>query len=91
MTRIPQDCWEKVDMLVELDEAIKNITHYIDQYPPKHDIAHWTKVRKRLKSRKRYLEEFIHKGELDIEHWYDEEALRREMIEYLTIQGVLKK
>ena len=78
-------------MLIELDEAIKNITNYINQHPPKYDVKHWVRVRKRLKSRKRYLEEFIYKGELNIEHWYGEESLRKEMLEYLTLQGVLKK
>ena len=78
-------------MLIELTEAIKHISNYINQQPPKYDIAYWVKVKKRLKSRKRYLEECIYNGELNIEHWYGEESLRKEMLEYLTLQGVLKK
>ena len=91
MTQRLKELWSKIDMLIELDMAIKEVSHYINQHPPKYDVAHWLKVRKRLKSRKRYLEEFIYKGELNIAHWYDEEELRKEMIDYLTIQGVLKK
>ena len=77
-------------MLIELNTAIKNVDNYIKQTPPKHDVAHWVNVRRRLKSRKRYLEEFIYRGELNLEHWYCDECLRAEMIEFLTLQGVFK-
>ena len=91
MIRTPQECWEKVDKLIELDEAIKQVTYYIDQYPVKYDIDHWIKVRKRLKNRKRYLEKFVYEGNLNLETWYNEERVRNSMIEYLNKQGVRRK
>jgi len=91
MARTPKDCWETADMIIELHEAIKHISHYIGQTPPKYDKEYWVKVKKRLQRRRKKLEKLILIGELDVEHWYGDEAIRKKMVDYLTIQGVFKK
>lgn len=90
MVRKPQECWEKAEMLLELKMAIREINYYIESTPPKYDIAHWIDVRKRLRDRCAALEEFIFNGELDTETWYSDENIRKEMIDYLTIQGAFR-
>tara|TARA_E500000305_G_scaffold111460_1_gene124523 strand:- start:21342 stop:21617 length:276 start_codon:yes stop_codon:yes gene_type:complete len=82
--------WSKVDMLIELDKAIKEISYYIDRRPPRYDIHFWVNVRKRLRDRKIELEEFIYNGELDIPSDFCKKKLRSQIIELLQKQGVFK-
>ena len=82
--------WEKVDMLIELSDALKEITYYINQKPPKYDISFWIDTHKRLTNRMAVLEEYIFIGDLDVPEYYDMEEIRHQTISLLDKQGVFR-
>ena len=82
--------WEKVDSLLELVEAVREITYYINQRPPRYDISFWMEARKRLINRIVKLEEYIFISDLDIPDYYNMEKVREQTIEFLHKQGAFR-
>ena len=82
--------WEKVDELLELVEAVREITYYINQRPPRYDISFWINTRKRLVDRIADLEEYIFINDLDIPDYYNMEKVREDTISFLDKQGAFR-
>ena len=82
--------WEKVDRLLELVDAVREITYYINQRPPRFDIDFWMETRKRLINRIADLEEYNFINDLDIPDYYNMEKVREQTIEFLHKQGAFR-
>ena len=82
--------WEKVDKLLDLVDAVRQVTYYIKQHPPKFDLPFWIDTHKRLTDRIVVLEEYIFTGDLDIPDYYDMEKVREDTISFLEKQGAFR-
>ena len=82
--------WEKVDRLLELVDAVRQVTYYINQHPPKFDVPFWLDTHKRLTDRIADLEEYIFIEDLDIPDYYDMERVRQQTISSLKRQGAFR-
>ena len=82
--------WEKVDRLLDLVDAVKQITYYINQQPPRFDVPFWITTHKRLTNRIVDLEEYIFTSDLDIPDHYTMERVRQQTISFLEKQGAFR-
>ena len=81
---------EKVDMLIKLSDALREVTYYINQYPPRFDLPFWLDTHTRLTDRMADLEEYIFIDNLDIPSYYNMEEVRQQTIHFIKQQGVFR-